>query len=96
MHYVAPIPIILGAIGVIVGFLWLIAAGADEDGGPSPGLFFLSVCGPADLYPLDELGYGRASAPPSVTRSMRRRRCSRIGATATMPISSVVASGTAL
>jgi len=26
---------------VIVGLLWLIAAGSDEDGGPEAGLFFL-------------------------------------------------------
>ena len=41
MHYVAPIPIILGVIGAVAGLLWLIAAGSDEDGGPDTGLFFL-------------------------------------------------------
>ena len=41
MHYIAPIPIILGVGGAIVGLLWLVAAGADEDGGPEKGLFFL-------------------------------------------------------
>ena len=41
MHYVAPIPIIIGICGVIVGLLWLVAAGSDEDGGPETGLFFL-------------------------------------------------------
>jgi hypothetical protein len=41
MHYLAPFPIIFGVVGVIVGLLWLIAAGSDEDGGPNPGLFFL-------------------------------------------------------
>jgi hypothetical protein len=41
MHHIAPIPIILGIGGVIVGLLWLIAAGSDEDGGPAAGLFFL-------------------------------------------------------
>jgi hypothetical protein len=41
MHYIAPIPIIFGVIGAIVGILWLIAAGSDEDGGPDTGLFFL-------------------------------------------------------
>ncbi|MDQ3441235.1 MAG: hypothetical protein M3478_12885 [Planctomycetota bacterium] len=41
MHYVAPIPIILGVGGAIVGLLWLVAAGSDEDGGPDSGLFFL-------------------------------------------------------
>jgi hypothetical protein len=40
MHYVAPIPIIFGVIGVIVGLLWLVAAGSEEDGGPSQGIFF--------------------------------------------------------
>jgi hypothetical protein len=41
MHYVAPIPIILGIGGAIAGLLWLVAAGSDEDGGPHTGLFFL-------------------------------------------------------
>jgi hypothetical protein len=41
MHHIAPIPIILGIGGVIVGLLWLFAAGSDEDGGPESGLFFL-------------------------------------------------------
>ena len=41
MHYVAPIPIILGVIGAIVGLLWLVAAGSDESGGPDKSLFFL-------------------------------------------------------
>jgi hypothetical protein len=43
MHYIAPIPIILGVVGAVVGLLWLIAAGAEEDGGPDTGLFYL--CG---------------------------------------------------
>src|SRR5688572_3221568 len=41
MHLLAPIPIIFGVVGVIFGFLWLVAAGSDEDGGPETGLFFL-------------------------------------------------------
>jgi hypothetical protein len=41
MHYVAPIPIIIGVVGVAAGLLWLVAAGSDEDGGPDSGLFFL-------------------------------------------------------
>ena len=41
MHYVAPIPIILGVIGAIAGLVWLVAAGSDDDGGPDSGLFFL-------------------------------------------------------
>jgi hypothetical protein len=32
MHYIAPIPIILGVMGAIAGFLWLVALAA-EDGG---------------------------------------------------------------
>lgn len=41
MHYIAPLPIIMGAMGGIVGLLWLVAAGSDNDGGPEPGLFFV-------------------------------------------------------
>jgi hypothetical protein len=41
MHYVAPIPIMLGVAGVIAGLLWLAAAGSDDDGGPDTGLFFV-------------------------------------------------------
>jgi hypothetical protein len=41
MHYVAPIPIIFGVIGAILGVLWLVAAGSDKDGGPETSLFFL-------------------------------------------------------
>jgi hypothetical protein len=41
MHYIAPIPIIFGVIGAIVGLLWLVAAGSDEDGGPETGLFIV-------------------------------------------------------
>lgn len=41
MHYIAPFPIIIGIGGVIVGFLWLVAAGSDEDGGPETGLFYI-------------------------------------------------------
>ena len=41
MHYVAPIPIIVGVIGAIAGLLWLVAAGSDGDGGPDSNLFFL-------------------------------------------------------
>jgi len=41
MHYVAPIPIIFGVIGAIVGLLWLVAAGSEEDGGPDTGMFWL-------------------------------------------------------
>ena len=41
MHHIAPIPIIFGVVGVIVGLLWLVAAGSDEDGGPDTNLFIL-------------------------------------------------------
>ena len=41
MHYLAPIPILFGVAGVVLGFIWLVAAGSDEDGGPDTGLFFL-------------------------------------------------------
>ena len=41
MHYIAPVPIIFGIIGAIVGVFWLIAAGSEEDGGPNTGLFFV-------------------------------------------------------
>jgi hypothetical protein len=41
MHYIAPLPIIIGVIGVIVGLLWLVAAGSEDDGGPSTGLFYV-------------------------------------------------------
>lgn len=41
MHYIAPIPILVGVIGAIVGLLWLTAAGAEEDGGPDTNLFYL-------------------------------------------------------
>jgi hypothetical protein len=41
MHFVAPIPIIVGVIGAIAGLLWLVAAGSDEDGGPDTSLFFV-------------------------------------------------------
>ena len=41
MHYIAPIPIMIGAIGVIFGWFWLIAVGSDEDGGPSKGMHML-------------------------------------------------------
>ena len=41
MHYIAPIPIIFGVIGVIVGLLWLVVAGSEGDGGPDLGLLFI-------------------------------------------------------
>ena len=41
MHYLAPIPIIIGVVAAVAGVLWLVAAGSDEDGGPNSGLFFL-------------------------------------------------------
>jgi hypothetical protein len=41
MHYIAPIPIIFGVVGAIVGLLWLVTAGSEDDGGPDTNLFYL-------------------------------------------------------
>ncbi len=41
MHYIGPIPIIIGVICVIVGLVWLFAAGSEDDGGPNTGLFYV-------------------------------------------------------
>ena len=41
MHYLAPFPIIIGACGVIMGFLWLVSAGSEDDRGPGTGLFYV-------------------------------------------------------
>jgi hypothetical protein len=41
MHYIVAIPIIIGVASVILGLLWLVAAGSEEDGGPSTGLFWV-------------------------------------------------------
>jgi len=45
MHYIAPIPIILGVVGVIAGFLWLVTAASEEGGSqismPFVGRIFL-------------------------------------------------------
>lgn len=41
MHYLAPIPILFGVVGVIGGLLWLVGAGSEEDGGPDKTMFFL-------------------------------------------------------
>ena len=41
LHFLAPFPIIIGVCGVIVGLLWLVAAGSEEDGGPDKGLFYV-------------------------------------------------------
>lgn len=40
MHYLAPIPIIFGIIGVFVGLMWLVAAGTEEYGEPETGFLF--------------------------------------------------------
>jgi hypothetical protein len=52
MHYIAPFPIIIGVAVAIVGLLWLIAAGSDEDGGlkelvPGVFIFLAAGCGTA-------------------------------------------------
>ena len=39
MHYIAPIPIILGVVGAIAGLLWLVTAGSEDDGGPDTRIF---------------------------------------------------------
>ncbi len=41
LHFIAPMVIIIGACGAIVGLLWLVAAGSDDDGGPDSGLFYI-------------------------------------------------------
>lgn len=41
MHHLAPFPIIIGVIGVILGLLWLVSVGPEKDGGPNTGLFFV-------------------------------------------------------
>ena len=41
MHYIAPIPIIIGVVGAIIGLVWLVSAGSEEDGGPDRGLLFI-------------------------------------------------------
>ena len=41
LHAIAPMVIIIGACGALLGLLWLVAAGADNDGGPEPGLFYI-------------------------------------------------------
>jgi hypothetical protein len=41
LHAIAPMVIIVGACGVLLGLFWLAAAGAEEDGGPEPGLFYI-------------------------------------------------------
>ena len=41
MHYLAPFPIIFGVVGAIVGLMWLVGVGSEDDGGPDTGLFFL-------------------------------------------------------
>jgi hypothetical protein len=41
LHAIAPMVIIVGACGVLLGLFWLVAAGSDGDGGPEPGLFYI-------------------------------------------------------
>ena len=41
MHYLAPFPILIGIAGALLGFVWLLAAGSEQDGGPSTGLFYV-------------------------------------------------------
>ena len=41
LHFLAPLVIIVGVAAAVLGLFWLIAAGADDDGGPQPGPFYL-------------------------------------------------------
>ena len=41
MHYLAPIPILLGVAGIIAGLLWLLAAGSENDDGPEPEFVYI-------------------------------------------------------
>jgi hypothetical protein len=41
MHFIAPFFIIFGIVGAIVGLLWLVGVGSEEDGGPDQTMFFL-------------------------------------------------------
>ena len=41
MHYIAPIPIILGVVAAIAGLVWLVSVGSEDDGGPDSKMFFL-------------------------------------------------------
>ena len=65
MHYIAPFPIMIGVAGIIVGFLWLVAAGSDEDGGPESGLFFLFGMWYIGLRVLKQLGRDPMSVLPA-------------------------------
>ena len=65
MHYIAPFPIIIGICGLIVGLLWLIAAGSDEDGGPSSGLFFVFGVWYIGMRVLKQLGREPMSVLPA-------------------------------
>ena len=65
MHYVAPIPIILGIGAVIVALLWLFAAGSEEDGGPSTGLLYLFGSLYVGLRVLKQLAHDPMSVLPA-------------------------------
>ena len=41
MHYIAPIPIILGVVAAIAGLVWLVSVGSEDDGGPDSKMFFV-------------------------------------------------------
>jgi hypothetical protein len=66
MHYIATIPIIIGIVGVIVGLLWLVAAGSDEDGGPDKSLFFLFGAWYIGMRVMKELARDPMSVLPAV------------------------------
>ena len=65
MHYVAPIPIIIGVVAAVAGLLWLVAAGSDEDGGPNSGLFFLFGATYIAMRVLKQLGRDPMSVLPA-------------------------------
>ena len=65
MHHIAPFPIIFGIVGVIVGLLWLVAAGSEEDGGPSTGLFWVFGMWYIGLRVMKQLGRDPMSVLPA-------------------------------
>jgi hypothetical protein len=65
MHYLAPIPIIIGVVGAIAGLMWLVAAGSDEDGGPDTGMFRIFGMGYVGLRVLKQLSREPMSVLPA-------------------------------
>lgn len=44
LHAIAPMVIIVGVCGALLGLFWLAAAGSDDDGGPDTGLLYIFGC----------------------------------------------------